>query len=96
MIDVGSVTSQEQDLSCLLHGSAIVRKNKDNLWSLYGLTALIRGRKGGLCRNDTVYFNARLSYSLEWIRRSLRFKPINLSSVFHPHCKISCHKIFFD
>ncbi|CAL8093678.1 unnamed protein product [Orchesella dallaii] len=74
-----SVVSSDNDHSCLLHGSAIVRKNKDNQWYLVGLTALIRGRKGGLCRNDTVYFNARLSYSLEWIRRSLRCSPFSFS-----------------
>lgn len=76
---IGLPTAIEYDFSCLLHGSAIARKSKDNQWYLMGLTALIRGRRGGLCRNDTVYFTARLSYSLEWIRRSLRCSPFSFS-----------------
>jgi hypothetical protein len=41
-------------------------------WYLSGVTSLIRGRKGGLCKNDAIYFNSRLSTALEWIERSLR------------------------
>ncbi|OXA42950.1 hypothetical protein Fcan01_22253 [Folsomia candida] len=60
---------------CLMQGSAVTTKIGHQYY-LAGLTTYVRGRKGGLCRNDTVYFNSRLSTANEWIEKSLSCGPV--------------------